>query len=105
MAEFPRIERRAECDRGRPRGTRFAPAEFPPFGGILSDRCHNLPYARSWGALSRYCAAGKLSVVQEVTMKASILGAGAVGSMLGGLIKCYQPQIEMQFIARGSHGE
>jgi 2-dehydropantoate 2-reductase len=38
-------------------------------------------------------------------MKVSILGAGALGSMVGGLIKYHAPQTEMRFIAHGAHGE
>src|SRR5437764_15340218 len=48
---------------------------------------------------------GNSQNVQEETMKVSILGAGAVGSLLGGLIKHHQPDVEMVFIARGKHGE
>jgi 2-dehydropantoate 2-reductase len=38
-------------------------------------------------------------------MKISVLGAGAVGSMLGGLIKWHMPQIHVQLVVRGKHGE
>ncbi len=37
-------------------------------------------------------------------MKVSVLGAGAIGSMLGGLIKHRAPETEMLFIGRGAHG-
>ena len=38
-------------------------------------------------------------------MKVTVVGAGAVGAMLGGLIKQHDPSIDMQFICRGPHGE
>ncbi len=38
-------------------------------------------------------------------MKISVVGAGAIGSMLGGLIKHHTPDIEMLLIMRGEHGE
>jgi 2-dehydropantoate 2-reductase len=38
-------------------------------------------------------------------MKVSVLGAGAVGGMLGGLIKHHDPGIDMRFIACGPHGD
>ena len=38
-------------------------------------------------------------------MKISVVGAGAIGSMLGGLVKQHQPQTEVVLIARGSHRE
>lgn len=37
-------------------------------------------------------------------MKVSVLGAGAIGSMLGGLIKQRVPETEMLFVGRGAHG-
>lgn len=37
-------------------------------------------------------------------MKVSILGAGAIGSMLGGLIKVGRPDVNVQFVARGDYG-
>ena len=38
-------------------------------------------------------------------MKVSVVGAGAIGSMLGGLIKYHAPEIEVLLIMRGEHGE
>jgi 2-dehydropantoate 2-reductase len=38
-------------------------------------------------------------------MKVTVLGAGAIGSMLGGLLKQHAPEIEVRLIARGSHGD
>ena len=38
-------------------------------------------------------------------MKVSVLGAGAIGSMLGGLIKQHSPGLDMVFIGRGVHGD
>ena len=38
-------------------------------------------------------------------MKISVVGAGAIGSMFGGLIKHHTPEIEMLLIMRGDHGE
>jgi 2-dehydropantoate 2-reductase len=37
-------------------------------------------------------------------MKISVLGAGAIGSMLGGLIKHHVPRSEVLLLARGEHG-
>jgi 2-dehydropantoate 2-reductase len=37
-------------------------------------------------------------------MKVSILGAGAIGSMLGGLIKHHEPRAAVLLIVRGEHG-
>ncbi len=37
-------------------------------------------------------------------MKISVLGAGAIGSMLGGLIKHHCPRFEVLLLARGEHG-
>ncbi len=37
-------------------------------------------------------------------MKVSVLGAGAIGSMLGGLIKQHEPGIDVLLIMRGEHG-
>jgi 2-dehydropantoate 2-reductase len=37
-------------------------------------------------------------------MKVSVLGAGAIGSMLGGLIKHHLPQVDLMLLARGAHG-
>jgi len=37
-------------------------------------------------------------------MKIAVIGAGAVGSMFGGLIKHHVPDAEMLFLARGAHG-
>ena len=37
-------------------------------------------------------------------MKISVLGAGAIGSMLGGLIKHHMPDYDVQLIVRGEHG-
>lgn len=38
-------------------------------------------------------------------MKVSVLGAGAIGSMLGGLIQHHSPQWNVVLIARGQHGQ
>ena len=38
-------------------------------------------------------------------MKISVLGAGAIGSMIGGLIKQHRPEADVLLIARGAHGE
>ena len=38
-------------------------------------------------------------------MKISIVGAGAIGSMLGGLIKRHAPENQVLLIMRGEHGE
>ena len=38
-------------------------------------------------------------------MKISVLGAGAVGSMIGGLLKYYEPSMDVVLVARGEHGE
>jgi 2-dehydropantoate 2-reductase len=38
-------------------------------------------------------------------MKITVLGAGAVGSMLGGLLKRHAPDLDVLLIARGEHGE
>ncbi len=38
-------------------------------------------------------------------MKVSVLGAGAIGSMLGGLIQHHAPQWNVVLIARGEHGQ
>lgn len=38
-------------------------------------------------------------------MKVSVLGAGAIGSMLGGLIKHRDPAVEVVLVARGEHGQ
>jgi 2-dehydropantoate 2-reductase len=38
-------------------------------------------------------------------MKVSFLGAGAIGSMFGGLLKQSQPNIEVVLISRGEHGK
>ena len=37
-------------------------------------------------------------------MKVSVLGAGAIGSMLGGLIRHHDPQADVLLISRGEHG-
>lgn len=37
-------------------------------------------------------------------MKVSVLGAGAVGSMFGGLIKHHHPDVEVLLVVRGEHG-
>jgi 2-dehydropantoate 2-reductase len=37
-------------------------------------------------------------------MKVSVLGAGAIGSMLGGLLAHDAPDVEVLFVARGEHG-
>jgi 2-dehydropantoate 2-reductase len=37
-------------------------------------------------------------------MKVSILGAGAIGSMLGGLIRYHRPDIDVLLVVRGEHG-
>jgi 2-dehydropantoate 2-reductase len=37
-------------------------------------------------------------------MKVSILGAGAVGSMLGGLLQCDSPDLSVLLVGRGEHG-
>jgi len=41
----------------------------------------------------------------EVVMKVSVVGAGAIGSMLGGLLKHHSPDIDLLLIGRGPHGE
>ncbi len=38
-------------------------------------------------------------------MKVVILGAGAVGSMVGGLLKHRAPEVDVRLLARGAHGE
>jgi len=38
-------------------------------------------------------------------MKISVLGAGAIGSMLGGLIKHHAPDLDVVLIMRGDHGQ
>ncbi len=38
-------------------------------------------------------------------MKVAVLGAGAVGSMVGGLIKHHLPEVDVLLFARGDHGE
>ena len=38
-------------------------------------------------------------------MRVCVLGAGAVGCMMGGLIKRHVPEVELLLIARGEHGE
>lgn len=38
-------------------------------------------------------------------MKISVLGAGAIGSMLGGLIRYHDPAVELVLISRGAHGQ
>jgi len=38
-------------------------------------------------------------------MKVGVLGAGAIGSMLGGLIKRHAPDLDVVLIARGEHGD
>ena len=38
-------------------------------------------------------------------MKVAILGAGAVGSMMGGLLKHHAPEVDVRLVARGMHGE
>lgn len=38
-------------------------------------------------------------------MKVSVLGAGAIGSMLGGLLQHHQPEVEVVLIGRGEHGQ
>ena len=38
-------------------------------------------------------------------MKISILGAGAIGSMIGGLIQKRNPSYDVRLIVRGSHGK
>jgi len=37
-------------------------------------------------------------------MKISVLGAGAIGSTLGGLLQHDAPDLEVVLIARGEHG-
>ena len=37
-------------------------------------------------------------------MKVSVVGAGAIGSMLGGLIKHHHPEVDVMLIVRGEHG-
>jgi 2-dehydropantoate 2-reductase len=37
-------------------------------------------------------------------MKVSVLGAGAIGSMFGGLIQHHRPEVDVLFIGRGEHG-
>ncbi|TWT93606.1 ketopantoate reductase family protein [Neorhodopirellula pilleata] len=39
-----------------------------------------------------------------VAKKVSVIGAGAIGAMFGGLIKHHQPETEVVLIARGDHG-
>ncbi len=41
----------------------------------------------------------------QCRMKISVLGAGAIGSMLGGLIKHHAPDMDVLLIMRGEHGE
>lgn len=38
-------------------------------------------------------------------MKISFLGAGAIGSMFGALLRQHAPELDVQLIVRGSHGE
>ncbi|HEX4416004.1 MAG TPA: 2-dehydropantoate 2-reductase N-terminal domain-containing protein, partial [Lacipirellulaceae bacterium] len=38
-------------------------------------------------------------------MKITVLGAGAVGSMMGGLLQADAPDLDVTLIARGSHGD
>ena len=38
-------------------------------------------------------------------MKVAVLGAGAIGSMLGGLIQRHAPEVDVLLVARGKHGE
>lgn len=38
-------------------------------------------------------------------MKVGVLGAGAIGSMFGGLLRHGDPQIEVTLVGRGAHGE
>ncbi len=38
-------------------------------------------------------------------MKLTVLGAGAVGSMLGGLLQQHNPAMEVTLLVRGAHGE
>jgi 2-dehydropantoate 2-reductase len=38
-------------------------------------------------------------------MKVAILGAGAVGSMMGGLLKHHEPDLDVRLFARGAHGQ
>lgn len=38
-------------------------------------------------------------------MKLSVIGAGAIGSMFGGLVKLRDPSVEVLFVARGAHGD
>jgi 2-dehydropantoate 2-reductase len=37
-------------------------------------------------------------------MKVSVVGAGAIGSMLGGLIRYHRPDIDVLLVVRGEHG-
>src|SRR5262245_32109804 len=37
-------------------------------------------------------------------MKVSVVGAGAIGSMLGGLIRYHRPEIDVLLVVRGDHG-
>lgn len=37
-------------------------------------------------------------------MKVSVVGAGALGSLLGGLLKFHEPEIDVLLIGRGAHG-
>jgi 2-dehydropantoate 2-reductase len=37
-------------------------------------------------------------------MKVSVLGAGAIGSMFGGLLRHFAPDVEVMLIGRGDHG-
>jgi len=37
-------------------------------------------------------------------MKVSVLGAGAIGSMFGGLLRQHNPELELVLVARGEHG-
>ena len=37
-------------------------------------------------------------------MKVSVLGAGAIGSMIGGLLAQDAPDVEVVLVARGEHG-
>ena len=49
-----------------------------------------------------------LSLLLDVgssSMKVSVLGAGAIGSMLGGLLKHCEPDIDVLLVMRGEHGQ
>ncbi len=38
-------------------------------------------------------------------MKITVLGAGAVGSMIGGLLQADEPEFDVTLVGRGEHGD